>query len=73
MRADRTYTGLYFYGQRTYFEFLQSGADAGTGLALGVERDGALADLARRLGEHDVPTQSGMRTSSGTSRIRNRS
>jgi hypothetical protein len=59
VRADRTYTGLYFYGERTYFEFLKPGSYVGTGLALGVERARGLEDFARRLeGEH-VRTQAG--------------
>lgn len=59
VRADLTYSGLYFYGQRTYFEFLQPGAASGTGLALGVERTGALAAFAQRLAEEQVNTQGG--------------
>ncbi len=64
VRADLTYSGLYFYGQRTYFEFLPPTAAAGlaegnTGLALGVESEDGLDDLARRLEEHGVKTRLG--------------
>ncbi len=64
VRADISYTGLYFYGRRTYFEFLSAQAAAGlvegaTGLALGLETQGALDELASRLGEREVGTQRG--------------
>jgi hypothetical protein len=59
VRADQTYTGLYFYGQRTYFEFLKPGSYAGTGLALGVEREGALSEFARNLTNEKVRSQGG--------------
>ena len=44
-RGDTSYTGLYLYGRRTYFEFLQPGSLPGfdpgkTGLAFGVEEEG---------------------------------
>lgn len=62
VRADLTYAGLYFYGQRTYFEFLPPETAAGlvegnTGLALGLESEGAIDEFARRLGERQVKTQ----------------
>lgn len=59
-RPDMTYSGLYFYGQNTYFEFLKpSGATpnevGSTGLALGLERDGATAGVKARLTEAGIP------------------
>jgi len=44
VRNDTTYTGIYFYGRRTYFELFEPGpmGTPGTsGLALGVEAPGA--------------------------------
>ena len=54
VRADMSYSGVYFYGQRTYFEFLAPGvtpglSEGGTGVAFGVERAGATAELVERL------------------------
>jgi Family of unknown function (DUF5829) len=52
VRKDMTYTGIYFYGDHTYFEFLPPGpgfAEQSTGLAFGVEEPGAGAALAPRL------------------------
>jgi Family of unknown function (DUF5829) len=46
VRNDQTYTGIYFYGRRTYFELFEPGAQgpAGTsGLAFGVETPEASA------------------------------
>jgi hypothetical protein len=53
-RPDRSYTGLYFYGAHTYFEFLKPDSTAGyapgsSGLAFGVEATGATGELAERL------------------------
>jgi len=59
VRADLTYTGLYLYGQHTYFEFLAPGAQSGTGLALGVERAGAQEAFAARLAAAGVRSQTG--------------
>ena len=47
VRTDRTYTGLYFYGTNTYFEFFDVSSDTSTqvgfsGIALGVDRVGEL-------------------------------
>jgi len=49
VRRDKTYTGIYLYGQSTYFELLKP-PEAGdpenrSGLAFGVERSGALHEL----------------------------
>jgi hypothetical protein len=62
VRPDLTYSGLYVYGQRTYFEFLPvtpaAGlAEGGTGLALGMEAEGGLDALARALTESGVRSQ----------------
>lgn len=70
VRADLTYSGLYFYGRRTYFEFLEPGstdrvAPGGSGLALGLEEEGGVKRLAERLGEAGVRTFAGSRTRAG--------
>jgi hypothetical protein len=48
-RNDRTYTGAYFYGRNTYFEFFKTGQDSrrpgDSGLAFGVEEPGGLNTL----------------------------
>lgn len=52
VRKDLTYTGIYFYGDHTYFEFLPPGpgfAEAQGGVAFGVEESGAGARLRARL------------------------
>jgi hypothetical protein len=44
VRADMSYTGLYWYGRRTYFETLETGAQGppgASGVALGVEQPDA--------------------------------
>jgi hypothetical protein len=44
VRNDTTYTGIYFYGRRTYFELFEPGAmgaPGASGLAFGVETPGA--------------------------------
>jgi hypothetical protein len=62
VRPDLTYTGLYFYGDHTYFEFLRPDASTGfapgaSGLALGFDRPDGSEGLARTLRERGVPTQ----------------
>jgi hypothetical protein len=62
VRADLSYSGLYFYGARTYFEFLPPDAAASlvegsSGLGLGTEVDEGLASLSRRLEERKIPSQ----------------
>ena len=47
VRTDMTYTGLYFYGTNTYFEFFDVSSDASSqvgfgGIALGVDQQGEL-------------------------------
>ena len=59
VRRDISYSGLYFYGENTYFEFLPEGAApqlpaGGTGLAFGFEVAGATARAAERLAAADV-------------------
>lgn len=48
-REDRTYTGIYFYGTRTYFEFFDSSherrAVGETAVAFGVDAVGAMPSL----------------------------
>ena len=51
VRNDTSYTGIYWYGRRTYFELFEPGSQgpAGKGgLALGVEEPGASAVVRRR-------------------------
>ncbi len=61
VRADLSYKGLYFYGARTYFEFLPPGAaglvEGSSGLAFGLEVAGASETLASTLGNRSVRTQ----------------
>ncbi len=48
-RTDISYTGQYFYGENTYFEFFRGGADnayLGSGLAIGIEEKGGIERLA---------------------------
>src|SRR5438105_10621787 len=54
VRHDITYTGSYFYGEHTYFEFFEAGRGLGRdanacGLAFGVEAAGASARLKAQL------------------------
>jgi hypothetical protein len=55
VRADRTYTGIYFYGTHTYFEFFDASAQRDlplhqSGLAFAVEEPGTIQTLRERLG-----------------------
>lgn len=59
VRTDRTYTGIYFYGTNTYFEFFDGSKQTRFrqgvgGLALSPERSGALEALHRQI-ESDPP------------------
>ena len=48
VRNDQTYTGIYFYGRRTYFEFFEPDAQGpvgASGIALGTDTPGHLAPL----------------------------
>ena len=54
VRTDRTYTGLYFYGTNTYFEFFDVSSDTSrqpgfSGIALGVDQAGELQVVAKEL------------------------
>ena len=54
VRQDITYTGSYFYGERTYFEFFEVGRSLGrevgaSAIAFGVEATGASPRLKARL------------------------
>lgn len=54
VRTDMSYTGLYFYGTNTYFEFFDMASDASrqvgfSGIALGVDQTGELQTVAREL------------------------
>ncbi len=55
VRTDQTYTGLYFYGVNTYFEFFDVADSGGRGvadygLAFGVDDTGAIATLRTSVG-----------------------
>jgi hypothetical protein len=63
-RADKTYSGLYFYGAHTYFELLEPGkgfSQSRSGLAFGVEEPGGIDKLGsaemvtRELGGKQLP------------------
>jgi len=51
VRNDKSYTGIYWYGRRTYFELFEPGEQGpagSSGLALGVEEPGTSAAVKRR-------------------------
>jgi hypothetical protein len=51
VRNDKSYTGIYWYGRRTYFELFESGEQGpagASGLALGVEAAGASEVVKQR-------------------------
>lgn len=51
VRNDSSYTGIYWYGRRTYFELFEPGAQGpvgASGIALGVEEPGASAAVKQR-------------------------
>ncbi len=53
VRTDSTYTGLYFYGRKTYWEFFEAGAAHAAGdsaIAFGVDEPGIAAGLTQKLG-----------------------
>jgi hypothetical protein len=61
VRKDMTYTGLYFYGINTYFEFFDASQEktrksGDTGMAFGVEQTGASQILQSRAGD-ELPMQ----------------
>lgn len=61
-RNDTAYTGIYFYGRSTYFEFFEEGSEPGkvkgaSGIAFGVESAGAARQLARLFAEQTLITR----------------
>src|SRR5215471_19928930 len=59
VRKDRTYTGLYFYGTHTYFEFFDADTETrrhvgDSAIAFGVEEPGASEKLGQALGIQPV-------------------
>jgi Family of unknown function (DUF5829) len=61
-RNDTTYTGIYFYGRNTYFEFFEEGSEPGkvkgaSGIAFGVESPGAARQLANILPDQTLITR----------------
>lgn len=51
VRNDKSYTGIYWYGRRTYFELFEPGEQGpagASGLALGVELEGASKEVKER-------------------------
>jgi hypothetical protein len=59
VRKDRTYTGLYFYGTNTYFEFFDAEKETSrrvgdSAIAFGVEEPGASAKLEQAVGTQSV-------------------
>jgi hypothetical protein len=71
VRAEASYEGFYVYGRRSYFEFLPAGAagnpEGSTGLAFGLEREGASAAFAARLAKEELRTFPGPVTRAGPS------
>ena len=54
VRTDRSYTGLYFYGTNTYFEFFDVSSDSSrqvgfSGIAFGVDQSGELQAVSKEL------------------------
>lgn len=54
VRTDRSYTGLYFYGANTYFEFFDASGDSSrqvgfSGIAFGVDQAGELYAISKEL------------------------
>lgn len=61
-RSDTTYTGIYFYGRGTYFEFFEEGSEPGkvkgaSGIAFGVQQHGAAKELAALLPDQTLITR----------------
>jgi hypothetical protein len=61
-RNDTSYTGIYFYGRNTYFEFFEAGAASGrlrgdSAVAFGVEETGALANMRKILPMQNTVTR----------------
>lgn len=54
VRTDRSYTGLYFYGTNTYFEFFDVSSDSSrqvgySGIAFGIDEPGELQTISKTL------------------------
>ncbi len=65
VRNDKTYTGIYWYGRRTYFELFEPGAQGpagASGLALGVEDPEASAVVKQRWNDALGPAGGGLVT-----------
>jgi hypothetical protein len=65
VRNDTSYTGVYWYGRRTYFELFEPGAQGpagASGLALGVEEPGASATIKQRWQDALGPAGGGLVT-----------
>ncbi|MFT4541179.1 MAG: hypothetical protein ACI835_003640 [Planctomycetota bacterium] len=59
VRKDMTYTGLYIYGEHTYFELLKPGLNerfklGDSGIAFGLEREGDTHRISKQLEEAKV-------------------
>lgn len=64
VRRDQSYTGTYFYGARTYFEFLAPDpttpyTEGSCGLAFGIERAGGTARCVDALKQRGIDTFAG--------------
>jgi len=62
VRTDRSYTGLYFYGTNTYFEFFDVASDPSrqlgdSGIAFGVDQTGELEALGASLDQKLITRQ----------------
>lgn len=62
VRTDRSYTGLYFYGTNTYFEFFDEASDTSrqlgdSGIAFGVDQSGELEALNASLDQKLITRQ----------------
>lgn len=67
VRSNDSYSGLYLYGTRTYFEFVGEQAAMGlvpgtSGLALGIEREGGTDAIQAAFGEAGVRAFRGPKT-----------
>ena len=61
-RNDSTYTGIYFYGRNTYFEFFEAGSEPGkvagsSGIAFGVEVAGGAKSLSAQFPVQTIITR----------------
>ena len=61
-RNDTTYSGIYYYGRNTYFEFFEEGSEMGkvpgaSGVAFGVESAGGAAQFKSVLPDQQILTR----------------